>query len=92
MIIVNQNKESILNFDNTTTIRIDEQRENYEIVARVNNGYLATLGEYATKERAKEVLQEIIKTYIESKKVQEATSMFGFSIIPSNTYYEMPEE
>lgn len=92
MIIVNQNKESILNFDNTTTIRIDKQRENYEIVARVNNGHFATLGEYATKERAKEVLQEIIKTYIESKKVQEATSMFGFSILPSNTYYEMPKE
>ena len=83
MIIVNQNKESILNFDNTTTIRIDEQRENYEIVARVNNGHLATLGEYATEERAKEVLQELINIYKFNRK--EAVGQV-------QVVYEMPEK
>ena len=92
MIIVSQDKRTILNFDNSTTIRIYKTPCNYGIEACLINTNIADLGEYATEKRAKEVLQEIIKAYIESKKEQEATSMFGFSIIPRNTYYEMPKE
>lgn len=92
MIIVSQDKKTILNFDNSTTIRMYKTSSGYEIETCLTNKNIADLGRYATEERAKEVLQEIIKVYIESKKAQETTSMFGFSIIPSNTYYEMPKE
>ena len=90
MIIVSQDEESIYNFQNIKSIDVVEN-EVYitdDILAdkRTRNG------QYSTEERAKEVLQEIIKVYIESKKAQETTSMFVFSIIPSNTYYEMPKE
>lgn len=92
MIIVSQDKKQIINFETINFIDImpmDDGR--FELDA--NFAHCVTeLGYYATEERTKEVLEEIIKAYIESKKAQETTSMFGFSVIPSNTYYEMPKE
>lgn len=90
MIIVSQDKKSIYNFDNIKSIDIVENEIYITDDILMNEG--AKIGEYATEERAKEVLQEIIKAYIESKKGEEATTIFGFAIIPSNTYYEMPKE
>ena len=95
MIIVNQDKNKIVNFSNLTQIYIshcEEDNTGYYLRFETVDSLYDDLGEYATEKRAKEVLQEIIKAYIESKKVQEDTSMFGFSIIPRNTYYEMPKE
>ena len=98
MIIVSQDKRTIINFDNLKTIELDREtnftsinifRETNEVETGVCGLFI---GHYATEERAKEVLQEIIKAYIESKKGEEATTIFGFAIIPSNTYYEMPQE
>lgn len=90
MIIVSQDKKSIYNFDNIKSIDIVENEIYITDDILMDEG--AKIGEYATEERAKEVLQEIIKAYIESKKGEEATTIFGFAIIPSNTYYEMPKE
>lgn len=92
MIIVNQDKNAILNFDNTTTIKTEEQRENYTIVARVNNGHIATLGEYATEERAKEVLQEILKYYNSLKRKSVYAIGDGNFTFSEKFYYEMPKE
>ena len=94
MIIVSQNKNKIVNLSNLTQIYItqDEEETAYYISFETVDSLYDELGKYDTEERAKEVLQEIIKAYIENKKTQETTSIFGFSIIPSNTYYEMPKE
>ena len=94
MIIVSQNKNKIVNLSNLTQIYItqDEEETAYYIRFETVDSLYDELGKYDTEERAKEVLQEIIKAYIENKKTQETTSIFGFSMIPSNTYYEMPEE
>lgn len=94
MIIVSQNKNKIVNLSNLTQIYItqDEEETAYYIRFETVDSLYDELGKYDTEERAKEVLQEIIKAYIENKKTQETTSIFGFSIIPSNTYYEMPKE
>ena len=89
MRIVSQDKKKIVENLNLGISKPGEYNRNYVIY---NTEIGEELGEYKTEERAKEVLQEIIKVYIESKKAQETTSMFGFSIIPSNTYYEMPKE
>ena len=65
MIIVSQDKTKIVNFDNLTQIYITQDEEKtatfirYETVDSVYDD----LGEYKTKERAKEVLQEIVKKY-----------------------------
>lgn len=91
MIIVSQDKEEIVNFDTINSLWIcpdSEGRFTIEATADTN----ATLGYYKTEERAKEVLQEIIKTIIEDKKLEQGEELFGFSLIPKNTYYEMPKE
>jgi len=59
MIIVNQNKDVIVNFDNIVGLQIEDN--GIEAIF-INNDDLI-LAEYKTEERAKEVLQEIIKTY-----------------------------
>lgn len=98
MLILSQDRRTIVNLENMKTIELDRItdfkainifRETNEVETGVCGLYI---GKYATEGRAKEVLQEIIKAYIENKKCQETNSIFGYSIIPSNTYYEMPEE
>lgn len=90
MIIVSQDKRLITESLALSIENIDGE-EKKKIMVQEYCGKLYLLGTYATEERAKEVLQEIIKSYVESKKGEESTSIFGFAIIPSNTYYEMPE-
>lgn len=65
MIIVNQEKDGIFNFERITNIWIDKedylvdiQEIKFEICADGE-----TLGYYDTEERAEEVLQEIINAY-----------------------------
>ena len=83
MLILCQNKIAILNYSAITTIIAD----NNELIARLINGHIATLGKYNTEIRAKEVLQEIIKVYKESGKKQ-----IDDFIIETNVVYEMPKD
>ena len=76
MIIVSQDREEILNFENIENIWIcsdEEGRFTIEATADTNS----TLGYYKTKERAKEVLMDIVKNY---------------NITPLAMIYKMPEE
>ena len=82
MLILSQDKNGILNFTNITSILV----ENKELIARVTNGHKATLGEYDTEERAKEVLQEIIKTY-KNENCDTGEAMYHEQLV-----YEMPEK
>lgn len=67
MIIVSQDKDLILNFKNTDAIGIGKPLDNdngmFKILASTTSDNEYILGKYSTKERAKEVLQEIIKVY-----------------------------
>lgn len=91
MIIVSQDREDIINFDNVKMINREENR--ISVDANFGRGDFYCIAEYDTEERAEEVLQEIIKAIIETRKSQELNNLFGGpGIIPSNTYYEMPEE
>ena len=90
MIIVTQDKEAILNFENSTTVIIKETLKQYDIVSHLTNGRIATLGEYKTKERAKEVLQEIIEK-IQNKSFVEMNSE-GLTTGLTGGIYEMPKE
>lgn len=97
---MSQNKEKIVNIDNCVDIFLVKkygEGEEIDIVKYVNIVYKDSykgdfLGYYQTEERAKEVLQEIVQAYVDSKKSKEAQKVFGYSVIPSNTYYQMPEE
>lgn len=67
MIIVKQNKKGIVIFDNVTDIYVDKEEDGnryfvfYIPVSNLEG--IDILGEYATEERAEEVLEEIIEKY-----------------------------
>ena len=66
MIIVGQEKKRIVNFDNLTQVYIthcEEDNTGYFIRFETVDSLYEDLGEYATEERTKEVLQEIIERY-----------------------------
>lgn len=93
MIIVNQDKDEIINFDNTLNICIlyDEgEKYPWEIFAgmKAPDDNYRTLGYYKTEERAKEVLQEIIET---CQRCNEVSFAGGYGYV-QNEVYEMPEE
>lgn len=98
MIIINQDKDKIINFDNMTRVYInfDEGDDDVCIRTETVDSLYEDLGYYKTEARAKEVLQEIIRALIKAKKLESANSGFGFGfgfdIIPPNTVYEMPTE
>ena len=81
MLILSQDKNGIVNLTNITSILV----ENKELIARVTNGHKATLGEYDTEERAKEVLQEIIEVYKESRFIELDSIKAENKVV-----YEMP--
>ena len=66
MIIVGQEKDIIINFNNIESIEIGNVEENggkAVIYVRTVSDYFYKIGEYATEERAKEVLKKIIESY-----------------------------
>lgn len=86
MIIVSQDKAEIVNFENVVTMRLGYNGKH--IVRAENKDKVCELGEYATEERAKEVLEEIIEEY----KNSNAVSFYeGYGYV-MNRVYEMPKE
>ena len=97
MIIVSQDKEEIVNFDNVESIWINVDGEgSFTVEATVNTN--TTLGYYKTEERAKEVLAEIVQKYSSYLQLTGGPAiMQGQMDIQPNIFnipktYEMPEE
>ena len=102
MIIVSQEQNEILNFNNIMNIQVTNCEEDGYlisagfIVGRDDN--YRDLGYYKTKERAKEILQEIEKTYSSYLSLSGGPAiMKGQMDIQPNIFnipkvYEMPEK
>ncbi len=95
MIIVSQDKTHILNFDNVQDVRIEpygthiKGKKIYKIFAGNFEGYATELGTYDKEERAKEVLQEIIKSY----RAYRTAECDGYTnVLEETAVYEMPKE
>ena len=101
MIIISQDKSEIFNFSEIFRLYIDTwsskefatEPDCWCIRAEKasDNMICAFLGEYATEERAKEVLQEILERYDVLKKntiYAQGDSGFTFN---EHYYYEMPQ-
>ena len=92
MIIVSQDKCTIVNLDNIKTIELDEEKDFKSIIIfretdEVETGVCGLIiGHYTTKERAKEVLQEIIETYLDCN---EQSVLANYAYV-KNEVYEMP--
>ena len=59
MIIVSQDKNSIINFNNISFIEIEKTDDKYELYFETND-MRGEIGVYATEDRAEEVLREMI--------------------------------
>ena len=92
MIIVSQDKCTIVNLDNIKTIELDRETDFKSIIIfretnEVETGVCGLLiGHYTTKERAKEVLQEIISKY----KTTLYNSKTNETVVNIPKVYEMP--
>lgn len=96
MIIVSQDRDLIINFDNVTVIGI-AQNNSKEIDSITVDKEEQYLGEYKTEERAKEVLQEIYKNYADFELIRCINDNFQQQLIVGNKnkyfdIYEMPED
>lgn len=97
MIIVGQDKDIILNFENIDIILVgnplDTDNGEFQIIANTISDNEVRLGCYKTEERAKEVLEEIIKVY----KFYNGKTYYvedGRKLLGKYEYgvYEMPKE
>lgn len=106
MIIISQDKEKIVNFSNIQEMNIEEwstMKEGkviwfYVINAEKSKDYQTEIGRYSTKERAKEVLMEIIKKYSSYLQLDGGPALLkGQMDIQPNIFnipkvYKMPEK
>lgn len=98
MIIVSQDKDKIINYDNVQLLWINEHILNKTIKTFYIYADHDFLGEYKTEERAKEVLQEIIRKYSSYLELQGGSAIMqgGMNIQPNifniPKVFEMPKE
>lgn len=86
MIILSQDKKTILNFNNVSFLDIDESNGNYYVMANFDSIY-ETMGIYPTEERAKEVLEVIFDFFEVSQR------MCNSDFFSERTFtYKMPEK
>ena len=95
MIIVSQDKCTIVNLDNIKTIELDRETDFKSIIIFRETNEVETgvcglfIGHYATRERAKEVLQEIIKSYRDYRTAE----CDGYTnVLQETAVFEMPED
>lgn len=85
MIIINQNKTEILNFDRITEIVVSDNNICVLDSIKQEQGFI--IATYKTETRAKEVLKEIIQRYVHTPYKK-----YGNDYIKQNQIYEMPKE
>lgn len=88
MIIINQNKEQILNFDKAHTLWARSQNDGWKVI-NDNGTHNIHLGDYSTKERAKEIIEEIAIAYNRCECYRTGRLMTD---VRSDTFiYRMPQ-
>lgn len=101
MIIVSQDKDEIVNFDNITSIVVCDvwdDKPGQVLKATDIRGSRHSLGYYKDEERAKEVLNEIVKTYSSYMQLNggpaiiQGQSDIAPAIFNIPKVYKMPEE
>lgn len=94
MLILSQDKRTLVNLDKIKTIELDNQTNFKSIIIfretnEVKTGVCGVcIGHYATEGRARHVLQKIMKAYLECN---EQTTSTGVGYV-ANGVYIMPED
>ncbi len=87
MIIVSQDKETIVNFNNISIITQVDGR--IGVTSDATNFTVSAIGAYKTEERAKEVLQKLIQSYREYRTAE----IDGYiNVLEETAVFEMPKE
>lgn len=84
MVIVNQNRDEIINFEKMNNIYVSKSGEVRACANMEDCVYV--LGKYESEERAKEVLQEIVSKY----KTTLYNSKTNETVVNVPKVYEMP--
>lgn len=99
MIIVSQEKDAILNFDNVIGIRTEidiESNKETRIAIDTIDSERYYIARYSTEERTKEVLQEILEAYKATETFKAISNRIsdevGAIAIKNGFVYEMPEK
>lgn len=100
MIIVNQDRSSIVNFENVVEIFIEDKRAESEkypfAIGYETEKCCNELGYYETEERAKEVLEEININYANCQMINIPKATVNQYISSDNLFkvicFKMPEE
>ena len=105
MIIVSQDRKTIVNFNQARGIWIDNEISDKTDIANIMIEICADgelLGEYKTEERAKKILEEVIKCYANTEQYKCLSSMPNCATeekvnvlneLAENAFvYEMPKE
>lgn len=97
MLILTQDKDHIINFDNIIDIYENEEYDynNDKSIAYIyytTNSFTRKIGKYSSIERCKEILQEILSTYEELEKDRCQMIGTGNYLITLKCIYEMPKE
>lgn len=94
MIIVSQNKKSFYNFD--TVKSVDVLDNEIYITDDILSDKGTRIGKYATEERAKEVLKEIVQCYANTEQYKSlsntASADFLNDLLKNAIIYAMPEK
>lgn len=90
MLIVSQDKETIINFDKVIAISTSEGK--IGVSDNLRDVDFCLIGEYQTEERAKEVLEEIVKEYENVKAIFDCTTRRIKNYINKPKVYKMPEK
>lgn len=91
MIIVSQDGETIVNFDNVVCL---ETNSDGSIYAMYHNDNSLLLAKYATKEQAKQILEAFINFYIcnEQKEPMSSEKVIATIMIRDKAVFKMPKE
>ncbi len=103
MLIISQDRKNIVNLENIVEIHvgvliIGEKNKSFDISYDGNSGnsLFNILGNYATEERAKEVLQEIYTSYANMEMLKLYNIQIGQVITSEDMFkaicYQMPKE
>lgn len=97
MLILTQDKDQIINFDNIVDVYVNEEYDynkdkSIPYIYYTTNSFTRKIGKYSSIERCKEILQEILSTYEELEKDRCQMIGTGNYLITLNCIYEMPKE
>lgn len=97
MLILTQDKDQIINFDNIVDLYTKEEYDYNEdksiaYIYYTTNSFTRKIGKYSSIERCKEILQEILSTYKELEKDRCQMIGTGNYLITLKCIYEMPKE